>query len=938
MGCKTLSIWYQNVRGMRTKGTEFFASVAGTHHDVIAVTETALREDSLVMDYFPDNWIVYRADRDTNVTGKVWGGGSLIAVCSQLQSYHRKDLDFSECVWVEIKMKDGINLLIGNCYFSPDTRPEKLTEFFDDVGKKLEVGRYRVLILGDFNVAGVNWTDNTFNEYSHFYAKKKAYELFGFMDDLGLSQYNHHLPKGGKSILDLVISNIEVIVEEETNCLVFPDAPHDPLVIRVAAEIITTSCRRQVFNYHKGDYLGLYNTVQEIDWEVVYASPDVNEAACLVTDALSASIAKHVPFKKVKPKKYPSWFSAALIWALKKKNVAHRKYRKTGSVQHYVEFSQLRRQVKILLRQDEIKRARVAEDDLRGKPANLFKYVKSFLKDAGGVRPIKINNRVVTDASELSDQFGGYFESVYQPSNWNGTLDEDVGESVDVTDIPIITEADVLSAIKELRGHSAAGIDGIPPFIIKGVADLIAPVLTWLYNFSLRTATVPDCWRRALVSPIPKKGDLHDIRNYRPVSVLNVVSKVFEKLIHVHLYNSLRGSIDARQHGFMSCRSTATNLYEMMSFVAPEVEGRGQVDTVYFDFRKAFDTVPHDIMLRKLSHYGIKGAMLKWVQSYLVNRTFQVKVAGEISRVYRASSGVPQGSNLGPLLFIIFINDIGKGIQSKLLMFADDVKLCAKMNNWNDYVMLQQDIDRLCHWATKNRMPLNLEKTIVATYSRKTIVTKYEYRINNHLIKRKDYVCDLGVTFDAKLLFTRHIDNITSRARRNLGLLLWISRNFQHATTILLLYQTNVRPILEYCSLIWNYKRENTSQQIEAVQKRLLFMLRLRGLSEGNLSYEEECNSLGLRSLLTRRIGQDVLFLYKAIYGYIDVDISGIGFRVPYVNGRKHVLFQCLQRGTLTPLFRCIKHMNDFCNDREVNVFEPRLSQFKLTLKERLNC
>lgn len=914
MANKPISILYQNVRGLRTKADEFFTSVVGSQHDIIAVTETSLNEYSLSSDYFDDSWIVFRADRSDNC-GKEMGGGSLVAVSRRLSVFRRSDLECAdECVWIEICLKREVNLLIGCHYFSPDTKPVIIDSYLKAIIDKVERDQYRIIMLGDFNIPGVHWGDRSFNEFAHFYARKKAGLLFDFMDDTNLDQFNFMVPRGGKSILDLVLSNMEVDVERSTEYLVSPDLFHDPLVISIKIdESVSLADERVILDYSKGDYFGLYNAIKEENWEATYLSTTANDAASNFNATLTGIIKRFVPTKRLKHRTYPSWFSGELIKCLKDKNKAHKNFKKSGLNRYYQVFSALRKRAKVLHQRDKLQSALNTESELKTKPTNVFKYVKSFLNDSRGVRSIKINDAIITDAKDLSNEFGKYFQSVYQPRcQFDYQDDFAVEDMLDISqniNVPVVTVEGVLEAIAELRPRTAAGVDGIPPYIIKGVANLIAPVLAWIFNLSLDSASFPECWKTALVSPIPKKGDLHDVKNYRPVSVLNSVSKVFEKVIYKHLFSSLYNVIDVRQHGFMTKRSTATNLNELVSFVAPLVENRGQADVIYFDFRKAFDTVPHDVLLRKLLYYGVTGSMLKWIQSYLVDRPFKVKVAGALSTEFIATSGVPQGSNLGPLFFILFINDIGKGIKSRMLLFADDLKIFGRVNDYDEYMVLQKDIDNVHKWAASNKMLLNLDKTLVVTYSRKTLLTLYDYNINGVKIRRESVIADLGVTFDSKLLFTTHVDNIVSKARRNLGLLLWVCRYFRSVSTVLRLYQAIVRPILEYCSVIWNYNRDFTDKKIEAVQKKVINHLRYRGLL-AEVSYEENCVRSGLMPLQQRRVINDIMFFHKAIHGHVEVDISTILYRVPHVTNRRFDLYCHLMRSRLAPIPRCIDVVN----------------------------
>lgn len=932
MGPKEMRIYYQNVRGLRTKQEEFFVSIADCTFDVVAVTETAFNDKSLMSEYFPSGWNVFRSDRDFDSTSKTRGGGSLLAIRKGIQCCRRGDLELAaECVWVEMKLKDG-RLLLGNHYFSPDTHPDKISSYFKSLSEVVSNVSCRIVMVGDFNIPNVDWKSAIVHPSAPFYVQRKASMIFDFMDDLNLYQYNDFVPKAGKSILDLVLSNFEVNVELEDDVVVKADAPHDPLVVTIGSEEVVTDCVIEGLDYRKGDYYGLYQAVKYADWTTVYEAESVDEAANGFSDILGQMLEMYIPRKRPRVSKYPNWFSADLIRCLKNKKAAHKKYKRNNSVDNYAVFAELRKEAKFLLSRDLRRRASRIEDEVRAKPANLFKYVNSYLKESKCVRPITTERGIVTDAREISIEFGNFFHSVYQLEA-SDTQVEDFSPQGDV-EIPQVNVEDVVKAISELRPQAAAGYDNVPPYIFKGLCELIAPVLAHIYNISLQSGIFPGRWKLAIVSPVPKKGDLHSVRNYRPVSVLCIASKIFEKVVHRYLYGVLKGKIDSRQHGFMQKRSTVSNLNHLLSFMAPAVKNRMQVDTIYFDFRKAFDSVPHSILVQKLAKYGIAGRMLRWIRSYLSGRKFKVKVANELSDEYDVTSGVPQGSNLGPLLFILFVNDITRKIKTNILMFADDIKVYGKANNIAESKLLQEDIDWVNEWSIVNKMPLNLDKTVVVTYSRKTMAVHYGYNIAGDRIRRESSIRDLGVLFDSKLLFNGHVDNIVSKARRNLGLLLWVARRFNTADTILRLYKAIVRPILEYCSTIWNYNRDYTNNKVEAVQKRLVSALRYRGMHNGGPSYKDDCQELNILTLQERRAVYDVMFAYKALNGYVDIDISKIGIRVPSMIVRRRDLLIYEDTGQLSPLERCVRAVNELCKRNELDIFGSSLHEFKKIIIE----
>lgn len=273
----------------------------------------------------------------------------------------------------------------------------------------------------------------------------------------------------------------------------------------------------------------------------------------------------------------------------------------------------------------------------------------------------------------------------------------------------------------------------------------------------------------ARVVPVYKSGSRTDAKNYRPISLLCSVSKIFESVLHSLIACSVKSAIISNQHGFIAGRSTTTNLVSFMAHASVAVESRSQLDTVYCDLSKAFDMVSHHMLISKLSVSGISASLLALLKDYLTGRQSYVSSNGQPSGMYAATSGVPQGSVLGPLLFSIFVNDVSAAIKSSFfLLYADDIKIFKEISSISDCVLLQNDISAFADWCSLNSLVLNSAKTKIVSFTRKTEDIHFSYRIHGDLLNREHQLCDLGVLFDSKLSFTAQTDRITRRALRTL--------------------------------------------------------------------------------------------------------------------------------------------------------------------------
>ena len=282
---------------------------------------------------------------------------------------------------------------------------------------------------------------------------------------------------------------------------------------------------------------------------------------------------------------------------------------------------------------------------------------------------------------------------------------------------------------------------------------------------------------------------------------------------------NINNVICPEQHGFVPNRSTSTNLAVYHSFVSSALDGGQQVDTVYTDYRKAFDTVDHSVLLRKLSLWGFGGSLLTWIKSYLTGREQFVKVSSCLSSPIGVSSGVPQGSHLGPLLFNIFIDDIADILaNTNFLLYADDLKLFRLIQGVEDARSMQEDLVRLERWCVTNRMQLHTDKCVVLSASRSRSPVNYTYYLQGVVLREVHEVIDLGVCITPCFDFRPHYTRCINKAMRAVGFISRFARHFKKIETLRLLYVALVRPHVEYASIIWSPRHAKYIRAIESVQ------------------------------------------------------------------------------------------------------------------------
>ena len=509
---------------------------------------------------------------------------------------------------------------------------------------------------------------------------------------------------------------------------------------------------------------------------------------------------------------------------------------------------------------------------IKNNPKYFFSYVKKFSKVKPSIGPLlNAANHFATTNDEMGELLRTQYSSVFSnptqdPINPNLLFtSEDTNDLIDI----VFSEMDFIKAIDELSMNAAPGPDGFPAILLKQCNQELTAPLYNIWRQCLDLGVPPSTLKQSNIIPIHKGDSTAHASNYRPVALTSHLVKIFEKVLRTHIINYLEENtlLNPSQHGFRAGRSCLSQLIAHYDKILSLLDEGGNVDVIYLDFAKAFDKLDFNITLTKLKSLGITGKVGKWIHSFLTNRSQSVMVNGEKSSPAPVISGVPQGSVIGPLLFLILIGDIDKDVyHSFLSSFADDTRIGKGISTPEDSIKLQEDLNTVYNWASTNNMQFNHKKFELLRYGTNSELQNSISYISNsgQPITVKSSTKDLGVIMSSTGGFNEHINGIIDTVR---DLSAWILRSFKSRSRLLMLqlWKSVVIPRLEYCSQLWNPHQVSLIQQLEELQKS--FVRHISGFR--NMDYWTALNKLGLYSLQRRRERYQVIYLWSMLEGIV---------------------------------------------------------------------
>lgn len=867
---KGFKMCHLNIQGIQNKIEQIDILLNNSVNDIhiLGLSESKLNTNHSSTFFTIQNYQLFRKDRITTPDRPEQGGGIIIYVKDAIRCERRCDLESEnvECLWLEIFPPNSKSFLVGNIYRHPNETVH-WNELFEVHFDKVLGCEKEIYLLGDFN--------------RDLLQKNVKNSWMEYMQSFGLEQVVQsptRVTSHSETLIDHIYCNTQTnILSVDVPILGLSD--HFPVIVtrKVNPSPIPRKSHfsisyRSFKNFNETEFI---NDLKSAPWDIIKLFDDTNDIVDSWSSIFLDIIDKHLPLKqhRVKHKQQPKWLTGEIIDAIKTRD----RYKSINDDNQYKSW---RNKVCSMIKQSKKNQFSEILTENANNPASIWKLFKelgaSKRKDNCNVHSLKVNDMLIDSPVDIADQFNKFFVTVaskikepIMTSNFD-QLEQYCNEKIPENyyfSIPNISHDKVEKYIKNIDITKATGLDNIGPRLLKLAAPFISYSLMYICNHSILSSNFPDKWKEGKVKPLYKNGSRDDTNNYRPISILPVISKLLEKHVHDSLMSFLTAHklLHSTQSGFRPNHSCETALLHMINRFHEAINSNQVVGMVMVDFRKAFDLVDHTLLLKKLRHYKLSDATVQWFSSYLLNRKQRVVINNTESTSENIVCGVPQGSILGPLLFLMFINDLPlftNNVSTDL--YADDTTLFDTGKSQDTIEQsLQLALQNLSVWCKLNGMLLNTSKTKVM------LITTLQKRLNLHdgilHLKYDDNFLNsvenekvLGVHIDNNLTWSVHIGHIAKKLASNLWLLSKLKDylSIEHRVQF---YKTYIQPHIDYCSTIWGGTSQYNLNRIYRLQKRSIKII---------LNYEYDdigssMDNLKILSIYERIFLRKAKFMFK---------------------------------------------------------------------------
>ena len=861
-----LSIVQFNVQSIQNKIDLLQANLSS--FDILCFTETWLKDnilsDAIMMSNFrtPE-----RKDRQDGY------GGVAIYLSDKLHYSRRRDLEPNglECIWVDVHLQNK-HMLVGCFYRPPSSNQHYLSLVISSISLARDTGINDIVVTGDFNL-------NVLNQV----AFRKVESICNQFDLYQCIKEPTHYTENSSTLLDLLfVSNPECLASSGVGdpFLDYDLRYHCPVygIFRYQKPSIKTY-KRTVWFYDRGDFELLRNKANMFNW-LELMNDDIDVFCQNITNKIMTLTEECIPHKviTVRPSE-PPWLNSIIKRKIRSRKRHYRKAKRTNNQSDWRRFRTIRNEVTSLIRSSKKAYYNSLSTKLKSELSSRdwWKTLKSFigLKSKPSIPPLVFKDSIIFDEYGKANLLNIYFKE-------QASIDDSFAPvpslpiSSNSLHLPTFSPSDVEDILKTLQVNKASGPDGVSNRVLKELSHELSIPLCELFTRSLYSCQFPVSWKRANVCAIYKKDDPSLPSNYRPVSLLSNISKVFERLIFKCVHNYL---VDTRfftpfQSGFTPNDSTTNQLLYIYDTFCKALDEGKEVRAVFFDISKAFDRVWHAGLLAKLKSAGLSESFVAWFSGYLSNREQRVVIPGATSSWASITAGVPQGSILGPLLFLIYINDIVKQVDSHIRLFADDTSLFIKVDGISSTAeTLNSDINKISLWAKSWLVSFNPSKTESVIFSRKSSNTDHPpLTMNEEIISEFSSHKHLGVILTKDCSWHSHIDSIKEKAWKRISVMRKLKFQLDRSS-LENIYLSFIRPILEFSDVIWDNCSYGQKQELEKIQHEAARIV--TGCTQ-LVSLTSLYHELGWSTLESRRKLHKLILFYKMINNLVPSYLSSL--------------------------------------------------------------
>ena len=756
-----------------------------------------------------------RLDRNVNrgrqgKSTKKRGGGVIMYIHAKHASSTESldDMNMSnehiEAQWVQIHRPACKNMVICNMYRPPTGNLPKAITYLEDCLKALNHNKTDIFVLGDMNVDDLNKKSPEYKKLSFF------------ANSNGLTQCINtttRVTAKTKSLIDLVLTNSKFI--KTAGSLDHHISDHQPIfVIHKKSRDKRPTVEFKGRSYRDFDKATFQAKLSGIDWLKFYEIKEVNKAWNFLLSQITEILDKMCPIRSFRIKNYrPDWMTDELIEQIKDRDYFYRKAKKTGNEDAWNIAKHLRNTTNSnirLAKRDFILNQLRLHDNNAKKFWKVIKTVVPTGKESLSKEIMLKEGANKIERCKVATFINDFFINVGKmnckmvmsqkvPSDENVSPDDLLPYS-----LTEVSEREVTRVVRSINVSKSSGLDNINSSSIKIAFEFLIPEITHMYNLSIQLASFPDSWKKALVIPIPKKGNLTNVQNYRPISLLPLPGKIMEKLVHQNISRYLESNslLATEQHGFRKNHSTVHSIAQLTNYIHKRLDNKYPTLALFIDFKKAFDCVQHPVLLNKLENMNLELSATSWIKDYLSRRQQRVLANDTYSNYQDITQGVPQGSVLGPLFYIIYANDLANIVTNcKMAMYADDTVLYISSKNFDVSVeKMQRDINSLSQWCAMNGITVNTTKTKVMVFGSNNNLSKipqFELKFGDAPLQAVTSYTYLGIPLDNRLTYNLYVSKIISSVTAKLKQFKRM-RRFLNTKAALTVYKGMLLPILEY--------------------------------------------------------------------------------------------------------------------------------------------